>query len=91
MRKRRNIEHIRRLLEQARIDQAQGLTTADIARKLGIAQGTLFRWRKELEAPASEQAARIRLLESEVERLKRLVAELALDKQMLQDIAKKKW
>jgi putative transposase len=91
MRKRRNAEHIRHLLAQAKLDQAQGLTTADIARKLGIAQGTLFRWRKEFECPAAEEAARIRLLELEVERLKRLVAELALDKQMLQDIAKKKW
>jgi putative transposase len=91
MRKRRNIEHIRRLLEQARIDQAQGLTAADIARKLGIAKGTLFRWRKELAAPAGEDADRVRQLEHEVERLQRLVAELALEKQMLQDIAKKKW
>jgi putative transposase len=91
MRKRRNIEHIRRLLEQARIDQAQGLTAADIARKLGIAKGTLFRWRKELAGRAGEDADRVRQLEHEVERLQRLVAELALEKQMLQDIAKKKW
>ena len=91
MRKRRNVEHIRHLLDQARLDQAQGLTTADIARKLGIAQGTLFRWRAKYEAPASEDGARIRQLELEVERLQRLVAELALEKQMLQDLAKKKW
>lgn len=91
MRKRRNIEHIRRLLEQARIDQAQGLTIADVARKLGVAPGTLFRWRRELEGRAGQDAERIRQLEHEVDGLQRLVAQLSLDKQMLQDIAKKKW
>jgi hypothetical protein len=44
-----------------------------------------------LAAPAGEDADRVRQLEHEVERLQRLVAELALEKQMLQDIAKKKW
>jgi len=91
MRRRRSAAHIRHLLEQIRADQARGLTIADIARKLGVAEMTVYRWRARYETPASEQAGQIRVLESEVERLKRLVAELALDKQMLQDIAKKKW
>jgi putative transposase len=91
MRTRRNAEHIRHLLQQAKADQAQGLTVADIARKLGISAMTLFRWRAKYESPPCEEVGRIRELELEVERLKRLVAEVLLDKQMLQDIAKKKW
>jgi len=91
MRRRRNAEHIRHLLEQAKAEQAQGLTIADIARKLGISEMTFYRWRARYEAPGSEEAGRIRILESEVERLKRLVAELSLDKQMLRDLIKKKW
>jgi putative transposase len=91
MRKRHNAEHIRQLLEQVKLDRAQGLTIADSCRKLGIAEMTYRRWHAKYELTPSEEAARIRILEKEVERLKRLVAELALDKQMLQDIAKKKW
>ena len=91
MRKRHNAEHIRQLLEQVKLDRAQGLTIADSCRKLGIAEFTYRRWRAKYHLPPSEEAARIRVLENEVERLKRLVAELALDKQMLQDIVKKKW
>ena len=91
MRRRRNAEQIRHLLEQAKAEQALGLTIADIARKLGISEMTFYRWRARYEAPGSEEAGRIRILESEVERLKRLVAELSLDKQMLRDLIKKKW
>jgi putative transposase len=55
------------------------------------AQSTYFRWRKWHHPAHVDADRRCRELESEVERLKRLVAELMLDKQMLQDVAKKKW
>jgi putative transposase len=69
----------------------KGLTIGDICRKLGIAQTTYHRWRQHHDPARVDTDRRCRELEVEVERLKRLVAELLLDKQMLQDLAKKKW
>ena len=91
MRKRRNAGEITRLLRDADRDLAKGLTVGDICRKLGVAQTTYHRWRKRHDPARVDSDRRCRQLEAEVERLKRLVAELMLDKQMLQDIAKKKW
>jgi putative transposase len=91
MRRRLNAEHIRALLQQVKADQQQGLSLADCARKLGVCEMTLRRWRARFEPSGSEKAGRVCDLEAEVARLKRLVAELMLDKQMLQDIAQKKW
>lgn len=91
MGKRRSAEQIRRLLREADRDLAKGLTVADICRKLGIAENTYYRWRQLHDPAQVEDARQVRELQGEVERLKRLVVELMLDKQMLQDIAKKKW
>jgi putative transposase len=91
MSKRRSVEQIRRLLREADRDLAKGLTVADVARKLGIAENTYYRWRQQYDPAQVDDARRVRELQGEVERLKRLVAELMLDKQMLQDRAKKKW
>jgi putative transposase len=91
MSKRRTAEQIQRLLREADRDLAKGLTVADVCRKLGIAGPTYYRWRQQYDPAQIDHARRVRELESEVERLKRLVAELMLDRQMLQDVAKKKW
>jgi putative transposase len=91
MQKRRTAEEVTRLLRDFDRDLAQGLTIPDICRKAGIAETTYYRWRKRHDPAQVDAERRCRELESEVERLKRLVAELMLDKQMLQDIAKKKW
>ncbi|HEU5117777.1 MAG TPA: transposase [Isosphaeraceae bacterium] len=91
MKKRRDASEIARLLREVDRDLAKGLTVGDICRKIGIAQSTYFRWRKWHHPAHVDADRRCRELESEVERLKRLVAELMLDKQMLQDVAKKKW
>lgn len=91
MKKRRTAEQIQRLLKEADRDLAQGLTVADVCRQLGIAENTYYRWRQQHQVQQADDSRRVRQLESEVQRLKRLVAELMLDKQMLQDIAKKKW
>jgi putative transposase len=72
-------------------DLARGLTVSDFCRKVGVAQTTYHRWRKRHDPAQVDSDRRCRQLEVEVERLKRLVAELLLDKQMLQDVAKKKW
>jgi putative transposase len=91
MGKRRTAEQIQRLLREADRDLAKGLTVADVCRKLGISQNAYYRWRQKYDPAPVDDTRRVRQLESEVERLKLLVAELMLDKQMLQDVAKKKW
>jgi putative transposase len=91
MRKRRKPDEVARLLREADRDLAKGLTVADICRKLGVAPTTYHRWRQRHDPARVDTDRRCRELEVEVERLKLLVAELLLDKQMLQDLAKKKW
>ena len=91
MSKRRTAQQITRLLREADRDLAKGLTVADICRKLGIAENSYYRWRQQHDPAQVDHARRVRELEVEVERLKLLVAELLLDKRMLQDVAKKKW
>ena len=91
MGKRRSAESIQRLLQEADRDLAKGLTVSDVGRKLNISGNTYYRWRQIHDPAEVDEARRVRELSLEVERLKRLVAELMLDKQMLQDVAKKKW
>jgi putative transposase len=91
MGKRRTTEQIQRLLREAQRDLAKGLTVSDTCRKLGVSDQTYYRWRERFDPTQIDEARRVRELEVEVERLKRLVAELMLDKQMLQEVAKKKW
>ena len=91
MGKRRTREQIQRLLREVGRDLAKGLTVGDVCRKLGITQNAFYRWRQRHDPAKVDEARRIRELEVEVERFKVLVAELMLDKRMLQDVAKKKW
>ena len=91
MRKRRTADEVARVLREIDRDVAKGLTVSDICRKIGIAETTYYRWRQQHAPDQVDADRRCHELEVEVERLKRLVAELMLDKQMLQDIAKKKW
>jgi putative transposase len=89
MRKRRDKDQVTQVLRDADRDLAKGLTVADICRKIGVAQTTYYRWRQRHDPAQVNHERRCRELETEVDRLKRLVAELMLDQQMLQDIAKK--
>lgn len=89
--KRHTPEEIIAKLRQADAELAQGNTIAHVCQKLGVSEPTLHRWRNQYGGMKQDEAKRLRELEAENARLKRLVAELALDKQMLQDIAQKKW
>jgi putative transposase len=91
MRKRRTADQIAHLLREADRDLAKGLTISDVCRKLGIVTTTFYRWRQQYDPAQVDETRRIRELEGEVERLKLLVADLLLDKKMLQEVAKKKW
>ena len=63
----------------------------DIVRKLGIAEQTFYRWKKQYGGMEPDQVRELKQLREENARLKKLVADLSLDKAMLTDIAKKKW
>lgn len=68
-----------------------GLPVGDIARKLGIAEQTFYRWKKQYGGLEATEVRELRQLREEHTKLKKLVAELSLDKVMLQEIAAKKW
>ena len=68
----------------------QGTRVTEICRKMGICEATFFRWKKKYGGLGVSELRRLRQLEEENRRLKRMVADLSLDKQMLQDVLSKK-
>jgi len=80
-------EQIVALLRQIEVAVGQGKTTPNACREAGITEQTYYRWRKEYGGLKLEQARRFKELERENGRLKRLVAELSLEKQILKDVA----
>jgi len=72
--------------------QADGGTPiGEICRKMGIAEATFYRWKKVYAGMGVAEIRRLKQLEDENSKLKRLVADLSLDKEMLQDALRKKW
>jgi putative transposase len=67
-----------------------GTPVAEIIRKMGISEPTFYRWKKKFGGLGVAEVRRLKQLEEENHRLKRLVADLTLDKQMLQDVLSKK-
>jgi putative transposase len=90
MRKRRTEEQIESLVREVQADIKAGLKVEQALRKVGIGQATYYRWKNRLEVPVAPVERRVLELESEVDRLKLLVAELAMDRHMLQEALKKK-
>jgi transposase-like protein len=80
-------EQIVSLLRQVEVEIANGKTTPQACRDAEITTQTYYRWRKELGGLKLDQAKRLNELEKENSRLKRLVAELSLEKQVLRDVA----
>jgi putative transposase len=85
--KRFSAEQIVILLRQIEVLISQGKSAAIACRDAGISQQSYYRWRKEYGGLELDQARRLKDLEKENARLKRLVADLSLDKQVLKDIA----
>ena len=83
-------EQIVNLLRQIEVEIANGKTTPQACRDAGITAQTYYRWRKEFGGLKLDQAKRLKELEEENSRLKRLVADLTLDKAMLQEVLSKK-
>jgi len=72
-------------LREAEIHLSQGASIAETSRKLGITKQTYYRWRKEYGGMRVEQAKRLKSLEKENARLKKLVADLSLDNAILKE------
>jgi putative transposase len=68
----------------------EGTTVAEVCRKTGISQATYFNWKKKYAGLMPSEMKRLRQLEEENGRLKRIVADLSLDKEMLQDVIRRK-
>ena len=85
--KRFSAEQIVILLRQIEVLISQGKSASIACRDAGISQQSYYRWRKEYGGLELDQARRMKDLEKENARLKRLVADLSLDKQVLKDIA----
>ena len=82
-----SVEQIVAVLKQVQA----GLPVADAIRKMGISEQTFYRWKKVYGGLESDQVRELKQLQDENARLKRLVADLSLDKVILQDINAKEW
>jgi len=67
-----------------------GTPVTEICRKMGVSEPTFYRWKKKFDGLGVSEVRRLRELEDENKRLKALVADLSLDKQILQDVLSKK-
>jgi putative transposase len=86
-RKRFSVEQITAVLKQAEA----GIPVADLCRKIGVSEQSFYRWKKVYGGLEPSEARELKLLREENTKLKRMVADLSLDKVMLQDVLAKKW
>ena len=71
-------------------EQEAGAATADVCRKHGLSSATFYKWKAKFGGLEVSEARRLRVLEDENAKLKKLVADLSLDKAMLQDVLRRK-
>jgi len=89
--KRYSPEEIIRNLREVDVLLGQGKTVAEVIRHLGVNKITYYRWRREFGGMKVEQAKRLKDLEKENARLKKLVADLSLDNSILKEAAEGNW
>ena len=87
MKKRFTEEQIIHILDEIR----GGKTAKEVARQKGITLQTIYSWKKKFGDMSTDEARKLKALEQENARLKRLVADLSLDNQILKDVNSKKW
>ena len=87
-RKRYTAEQIIGHLRQAEIRISEGRTVGEVSRELGVSEQTYYRWRKEFGGMEVDQVRRLKELEQENGRLKRLVADQALDISILKEVSR---
>ena len=85
--KRHTPEQIIHKLRQAEVELSKGATIPQAAKKIGVTEQTFYRWRNEYGGMRLDQAKRLKALETENARLKKLVAEQALDIEILREAA----
>ena len=90
-RKRYSTEQIVRKLREAEVELAKGRTVAEVCKQIGVTDQTYYRWRKEYGGLKLDQAKRLKELERENTRLKKLVADQALDISILKEAANPNW
>jgi transposase-like protein len=86
-RKRFTTEQIIHKLREAEVELAKGRTIAEVCKQIGVTDQTYYRWRKEYGALKMDQARRLKELERENGRLKKVVADLTLDNAILKEVA----
>jgi transposase-like protein len=86
-----SVEQIVAKLREAERLQAQGQTIAQVCKRLGISDQTFFRWRIKYGALKEDEAHRLKALEQENSRLKKIVADQVLEISMLKDLQRGKW
>ena len=86
-RKRFSVEQIVTIVKQAEL----GMPVAELIRRVGISEQTFYRWKKHYSNLEVDQVRQLKQLQDENGRLKKLVAELTLDRAMLQDVLRKNW
>ena len=89
--KRYSPEQIIAKLREAEVELAKGQTTPQVCKKLGISDQTYYRWRKEYGGLRVDQAKRLKHLEQENARLKKVVADLSLDNSILKEVSSGKF
>jgi|TARA_B100001971_G_scaffold194039_1_gene199655 transposase-like protein len=88
MKKRHGVEQIVPKLRQADVELGKGLKVPEVCKHLGISEQTYYRWRQKYGGMAPEMARQMKALEKENVRLKKLVADQALDNQILKEAAR---
>jgi putative transposase len=86
-RKKHNAEQIIPILRQAEVEQSKGRTVEEVCRELQITTFTYYRWRKRYGGLKMDQAKKLKELEKENAQLKKVVADLVLDKAILKELA----
>ena len=84
-RKRFSAEQIVDKLREAEVEIAKGMTIGQVCKKLGISEQTYYKWRREYGGMRTDQAKRLKELEQEKSRLKKLIADQALDNAILKE------
>jgi len=85
--KKHGAEEIIRKLREAEVELSKGTGIPEVCRKIGVTEQTYYRWRKEYGGLKTEQAKRLKDLEKENARLRKVIADQALDNAILREVA----
>ena len=86
-----SVEQIITKLREVEVLCSQGRTVGEAVRQIGVSEQTYYRWRKQYGGMSTVEARRLKELEKENARLKKLVADLSLDNALLKDLNPKNW